>query len=228
MCATPSCFAISGRFSGVLLILLRRSARNHFQVRDLRQPRQDFVLNAFGEISVRLVLAQVLEGQDGDRFLRDRLESLSRPGRPLSWDGRMEDQQGRCEHRDAGDECDKFPSAPLRNDSLGETSSVRFIPSGVISKAQAMTSATGKPSNVMTTTGALMASGRCSAGTMVAAICMTSQPITHKRPQPCKHCVASVRRRSCADSSNVLRRDRGHDFLEARIAAERIPERLEL
>ncbi len=45
-------------------------------------------------------------------------------------------------------------------DSLGETSSVRFIPSGVISKAHPMTSATGKPSNVSTTTALVMASGR--------------------------------------------------------------------
>ena len=44
--------------------------------------------------------------------------------------------------------------------SLGETFSVRFIPSGVISKAHAMTSAIGKPSNVSTTTAVVMPSGR--------------------------------------------------------------------
>ena len=48
--------------------MLRRRAGDHFQVGDLCQPRQNFVLDALGEVGVRLVLAQVLEGQDGDRL----------------------------------------------------------------------------------------------------------------------------------------------------------------
>jgi len=62
--------------------------------------------------------------------------------------------------------------------SSGETFSVRFNPSGVISKAQARTSAIGKPSNVSTTTALVITSGRWSAGTTVAATCITSQPTT--------------------------------------------------
>ncbi|HEY2800999.1 MAG TPA: hypothetical protein VGI85_10410 [Chthoniobacterales bacterium] len=62
--------------------------------------------------------------------------------------------------------------------SLGEISSVRFIPSGVISNAQAMRRAIGKPSKVSTTTAVVKLSGRWSAGTIVAATCKTSQPTT--------------------------------------------------
>ena len=55
-----------GQVARLALILLGRSARDHFQVRDLRQPRQDFVLDAAGEILVRLVFAQTRERQHGD------------------------------------------------------------------------------------------------------------------------------------------------------------------
>ena len=71
MCATPSCFAISRKIVRRTLEMLRRGARDDFQVGDLRQARQDFVLHAFGEISVRLVLAQILERQNRDRFCAD-------------------------------------------------------------------------------------------------------------------------------------------------------------
>ena len=49
-----------------------RSARDDFQRADLGQPSQDFVLDAFGEIGVVLVAAQVFERQHRDRFFRDR------------------------------------------------------------------------------------------------------------------------------------------------------------
>src|ERR1700730_4362570 len=47
----------------------------------------------------------------------------------------------------------------------------------------------------------------------------------------CKHCAASAQRRSCAGSldcrRSILRRERSDDLIEARIAAERIPDRHE-
>src|ERR1700730_7792164 len=62
--------------------------------------------------------------------------------------------------------------------SSGETFSVRFIPSGVISNAHEITSAIGKPTKVNTTTAVVRPSGRCRAGTLVAVTWMTSQPTT--------------------------------------------------
>ena len=41
-----------------------------------------------------------------------------------------------------------------------------------------MTSAMGKPNKTRTTTAVVKLSGKCSAGTIVAATCMTSQPTT--------------------------------------------------
>ena len=52
------------------LVTLRRGPRNDLQVRDLRQPGEDFFLDTIGEIGVRLVFAQVFERQDRDRFQR--------------------------------------------------------------------------------------------------------------------------------------------------------------
>ena len=63
-------------------------------------------------------------------------------------------------------------------DLPGSISSVRTIPSGVISNAQASTSAIGKPRIVSKTTALVMAPGRCKAGTTVAATCITSQATT--------------------------------------------------
>src|SRR6266446_1447200 len=62
--------------------------------------------------------------------------------------------------------------------SSGETFSVRFIPSGVISNAHEITSATGKPTKISTTAAVVRLSGRCNAGTMVAVTCMTNHPTT--------------------------------------------------
>ena len=52
--------------------MLRRSAGDDFQVRNFRQPGQDFVLDALREVSVRFVFAAVFKRQDGDRFFRNR------------------------------------------------------------------------------------------------------------------------------------------------------------
>ena len=46
--------------------MLCGSARNHFEIADLGQTRQDFILNSLGKISVLFVAAEIFEGQDGD------------------------------------------------------------------------------------------------------------------------------------------------------------------
>src|SRR5215470_4792774 len=55
-----------GKIARLALILLRGSARNHFQIRDFSQTRQDFLLDAISEISVLWIAAQILKGQDRD------------------------------------------------------------------------------------------------------------------------------------------------------------------
>ena len=67
------------------LIMLGRGARNDLEIRDLGKTSQDFVLNAVGEISIRLFRAQVGKGEHGDRFTLD-LRGPSR--RCLRNDGR--------------------------------------------------------------------------------------------------------------------------------------------
>src|SRR4030095_14996232 len=57
-----------GEVARFALLLLRRSARNDFQVRDLRESREDFLLNTIRKISVGFVLAKVCKGQHRDRF----------------------------------------------------------------------------------------------------------------------------------------------------------------
>ena len=62
---------------GFALILLRGTARNHFQIRNASQPRQDLLLNAGGEIGVIWIATQIFERQHRNTFLRNRLASLS-------------------------------------------------------------------------------------------------------------------------------------------------------
>ncbi len=52
--------------------MLRRCARNYFQIRDFGQPRQDFILHAFAKVSVVGIATKVVEWQHCDRFIRDR------------------------------------------------------------------------------------------------------------------------------------------------------------
>jgi hypothetical protein len=72
---------------GRAFITKGRCAGNHLQIPDLRETRENFVLNAFGEIDVRLVLAQGSERQDGNRFrggsdLAAQISALSERKRP--------------------------------------------------------------------------------------------------------------------------------------------------
>ena len=65
-----------GEIARFALITLRRRARDHFQIRNLREPREDFFPDAIREVGVRFVFAQVFEWKHGDAFLRNRLASL--------------------------------------------------------------------------------------------------------------------------------------------------------
>ena len=64
------------------LVFRGRGARDHFQIGDARELGQDFILNAIGEVSRALVVAQVFERQDGDRFWRNRRNRLALNAQP--------------------------------------------------------------------------------------------------------------------------------------------------
>ena len=49
--------------------MLRRRARNYFEVGDFRQPREDFILHPFTKISIVGIATQIVERQHRDRFL---------------------------------------------------------------------------------------------------------------------------------------------------------------
>src|SRR5438105_7691730 len=53
--ATPSCLAISGQVFRRAFVVLRRSPRDHLQIGDLGQARQDLVLDAIGKIGVGFI-----------------------------------------------------------------------------------------------------------------------------------------------------------------------------
>ena len=87
MWATPSCCAISRRFAWSAFVLLRRSFRDDFQVRDFREPGENFILNAGREVSVRLIVAKTFERQDRDRFfLTTRAPAMAPRAEPVECD----------------------------------------------------------------------------------------------------------------------------------------------
>ena len=51
--------------------VLRRCARDHFQIGDLGQPRENLILHAFAEVSVVGIAAEIVEWQNRDRFVRN-------------------------------------------------------------------------------------------------------------------------------------------------------------
>ena len=52
--------------------MLGGCARDDFQIGDLRQAGQNFVLDAIGEVGVVFFAAQVFKRQHGDGLFRDR------------------------------------------------------------------------------------------------------------------------------------------------------------
>ena len=56
---------------GRALVVLRRCARDHFQIGNPGEAGQDFILDAVGKVGVGFVFAQVLERKDRDRFQRN-------------------------------------------------------------------------------------------------------------------------------------------------------------
>src|SRR5262245_18724630 len=69
---------VLGEIARLALIPLRRSTRDHFQIRDLSQPRQDFLLNAIREIGIGFVFAKVFKRQHRDAFLANSGHRRSR------------------------------------------------------------------------------------------------------------------------------------------------------
>src|SRR5439155_164827 len=65
------------------LIALRGSVRNYFQICDLSQPRQDFLLNAVRKIGVIRIATEVFKGQHGDAFLG--WWARRQPSLPIEW-----------------------------------------------------------------------------------------------------------------------------------------------
>src|SRR5262249_5382773 len=57
-----------GKIGWLALIALRRSARDHFQIRDLSQPRQDLLLDTVCKISICFVFTQVFKRKHCDAF----------------------------------------------------------------------------------------------------------------------------------------------------------------
>ena len=51
-------------------VLHHACSADHFEVGDLGQAGEDFVLHTLGKIGVRFFLAQIIEGQDGDALFR--------------------------------------------------------------------------------------------------------------------------------------------------------------
>ena len=60
-----------GEIARFALITLGGSAGNDFQIRDLGQACENFLLNPIGEISICFVLTQILKRQHGDAFFRN-------------------------------------------------------------------------------------------------------------------------------------------------------------
>ena len=55
-----------GKIARFVLIALRGSARNHFQIRDASQPGQDLLLDTISEVSVIRIGTEVLKGKHSD------------------------------------------------------------------------------------------------------------------------------------------------------------------
>ena len=123
------------------LVSLGRGARDHLQIGDLGQSRQDFILDAVGKIGVLRILASILEWQDGNRFFgRGACELF--PGWFRS--GKLNASKVAATIAVPTKKAN-FRLLHCGIGSSGDTFSVRFIPCGVISKAQATISAMGNP-----------------------------------------------------------------------------------
>ena len=54
---------------GRAFVFLGGSPRDDFERSDFRQPGEDFILNAVGEIRIRFFVAQIFERKDGDALI---------------------------------------------------------------------------------------------------------------------------------------------------------------
>ena len=89
------------------LEMLRRGARNHFEIGDLGQPGEDFILHAFGEISIIGIATEIVEGQDRDRFRRS-------PGRTGTFPSSVPSQKEQTDGNGDADCHDINPAIFLR------------------------------------------------------------------------------------------------------------------
>ena len=89
---------------GCILVLHNAGATDHFQVRNLGEIGQDFVLHAFGEISIVRIAAQIIEGQHGDALVRNsgRRSCIPIPHHKRS-DTCAEKKQDSCDCRPTND-----------------------------------------------------------------------------------------------------------------------------
>ena len=142
------------RFAGFALVLLRRRARDDFQVRDLRRARQDFVLNAVREVGVRLVARSDFRTASTAIDFPAIADGAAAAGAEAVESGVLFENFGRRNWNASKPAAITASATVIPTSfrpvlrligSLGRTSSARLIPSGVSSKAQARMSATGKP-----------------------------------------------------------------------------------
>ena len=102
---------------------MRSSSRDHLQIRDVRQLRQNFILDAIGKVGVFFFAAQVFKRQNGDALLRN-VSGWSGPSGfdcRFSWTARpaialqqLPAEQCRGDERQRGKDRDELPFAPLR------------------------------------------------------------------------------------------------------------------
>src|SRR6266404_2078362 len=81
------------------LEMLRRRARNHFEIGDLGQTREDFILHAFTKVSVVRIATEIVERQHRNRFIR----SPSRTGGIQSSEATKEKETDREDRADNDD-----------------------------------------------------------------------------------------------------------------------------
>lgn len=92
-------------------------ARNHFQIADLGEARQDIVLDAVGEIGVGFVVAVILKREHGDRL--------------IEFSGRdMRENKKAGHHRDEHAEGNEQKNIPAPMAARARCAGVRFDPRG--------------------------------------------------------------------------------------------------
>ena len=92
-----------------VFVLHHRRATDDFEISNLGQIRQDLILNAISEVSILLVIGEILEWEHGDTFLGN--------GGVLAWQRAVPAEIGRLSNGDPveGKDCDKQGNQPATN-----------------------------------------------------------------------------------------------------------------